>query len=74
MGEEGRPGVVVNLAVGERERRVPGKFARALEIVMHDVEPRAGKLVILECGDGRTESGKNGVENTDYDADVGIDR
>ena len=47
-GRGGRPGVVLNMAVGPKEENVPKKFASALNIEMHGVEPRNGKLVILE--------------------------
>jgi superfamily II DNA/RNA helicase len=47
-GRGGRPGVVVNIAVGSKEKNVPLKFANALDIEMHLVEPRGGKLVVLE--------------------------
>jgi Superfamily II DNA and RNA helicases len=47
-GRGGRPGVVVNIAVGSKEKNVPLKFANALDIEMYSVEPRGGKLVILE--------------------------
>ena len=53
-GRGGRPGVVVNIAAGPKEKRVPNKFASALGIEMNCVEPRAGKLVILEEGDEGT--------------------
>ena len=39
---------MVNLAVGSREKNVPMKFANALDIDMHLIEPQAGKLAILE--------------------------
>ena len=47
-GRGGRPGVVVNIAAGPKEKKVPKKFARALGIEMNTVEPRAGKLVIVQ--------------------------
>lgn len=47
-GRGGRPGVVVNIAAGPKEKRVPKKFASALGIEMNNVEPRASKLVILD--------------------------
>ena len=47
-GRGGRPGVVVNIAAGPKEKRVPMKFASALGIEMNKVEPRASKLVILD--------------------------
>jgi superfamily II DNA/RNA helicase len=47
-GRGGRAGVVVNITVGKRERGVPNKFAKALNIEMFETEPQAGKLVIVE--------------------------
>jgi len=47
-GRGGRSGVVVNIAAGPKEKKVPKKFARALGIEMSTVEPRAGRLVILQ--------------------------
>ena len=47
-GRGGRPGVVVNIASGPREGRVPYRMAAALGIDMREVEPRAGRLVVLE--------------------------
>lgn len=56
-GRGGRPGVVVNIAAGPKEKRVPNKFASALGIEMNKVEPRASKLVILdEETEGTNES------------------
>lgn len=50
----GRPGVVINIAVGSREKNVPLKFAKALDIQMHTTELQNGKLVVVE--DKRKES------------------
>jgi len=47
-GRGGRPGVVINMTVGPMEKGVPKKFADALNIKMYTVEPRSGKLAILE--------------------------
>ena len=47
-GRGGRQGVVINFTVGPMERGVPKKFADALNIKMYSIEPRAGKLAILE--------------------------
>ena len=47
-GRGGRPGVVINLTTSPQERTVPQKFADRLGIEMHTVEPRAGKLHIVE--------------------------
>jgi superfamily II DNA/RNA helicase len=44
----GRPGVVINIAVGSREKNVPLKFAKALDIQMHTTELQNGKLVVVE--------------------------
>lgn len=47
-GRGGRPGVVINLTTSPQERNVPNRFADALGIEMHPVEPREGKLVLLD--------------------------
>ena len=47
-GRGGRPGVVINLTTSPQERNVPQRFADALDIEMHPVEPREGKLVLLD--------------------------
>jgi ATP-dependent RNA helicase DeaD len=44
----GRPGIVINIAVGAREKNVPLKFAKALDIQMHITELQSGKLVVVE--------------------------
>lgn len=44
----GRPGIVINIAVGSREKNVPLKFAKALDIQMHTTELQNGKLVVVE--------------------------
>ena len=44
----GRPGVVLNFTTNNKERNVPkNKFAEKLGIKMYTVEPRRGKLAIL---------------------------
>ena len=47
-GRGGRPGVVINLTTSPRERNVPKRFAKSLGVDIHTVEPRAGKLVLLD--------------------------
>lgn len=47
-GRGGRPGVVINLTTSPKARKVPFQFAATLGIDMHTVEPREGKLVILD--------------------------
>ena len=47
-GRGGRPGVVINITTNPKERNVPERFANSLGIEMHDVEPRGGKLLMLE--------------------------
>jgi len=47
-GRGGRPGVVINLTTSPQERNVPQKFADQLGVQMHVVEPRSGKLNIID--------------------------
>ena len=47
-GRGGRPGVVINITTDPKERGVPQKFADKLGIEMHAVEPRNGKLNIVD--------------------------
>ena len=47
-GRGGRPGVVINLTTSPQERNVPQKFADRLGIEMFSVEPRNGRLNIVE--------------------------
>lgn len=47
-GRGGRPGVVINMTTDRKERMVPQKFADRLGIEMHTIEPRSGKLVLVE--------------------------
>jgi ATP-dependent RNA helicase DeaD len=47
-GRGGRPGVVINMTTNAKERNVPQRFATSLGVEMHSVEPRAGKLVLLQ--------------------------
>lgn len=49
-GRGGRPGVVINITTSPQERNVPQRFADSLGIEMHNVEPRQGKLVMVEEG------------------------
>lgn len=48
-GRGGRPGVVINMTTNPQERRVPQKFADSLSIQMHSVEPRNGKLSMVDA-------------------------
>lgn len=48
VGRGGRPGVVINITTQPKERNVPQRFADSLGITMHNVEPRSGKLSIIE--------------------------
>lgn len=48
-GRGGRPGVVVNITTEPKQRNVPKKFADKLGVDMFAVEPRAGKLLVLEA-------------------------
>ena len=47
-GRGGRPGVVINFTTSPQERNVPHRFARSLGIEMHTVEPRSGKLIVVD--------------------------
>jgi superfamily II DNA/RNA helicase len=47
-GRGGRPGVVINMTTNPQERKVPRKFADSLSIEMWSVEPRNGKLAIVD--------------------------
>ena len=47
-GRGGRPGVVINITTGPKERNVPRKFADKLGINLYTVEPRNGKLNIVD--------------------------
>jgi ATP-dependent RNA helicase DeaD len=47
-GRGGRPGIVINMTTSPKERNVPKRFANSLGVELHDVEPRAGQLVLLE--------------------------
>jgi len=51
VGRNGKFGVVVNLTKGEKERKVPFKFANVLGMDMWSVEPRGGKMVIVNDDD-----------------------
>jgi len=48
-GRRGRPGVVINLTSKAKERSVPFKFADRLDVDMHTVVPRDGKLIVVEA-------------------------
>ena len=47
-GRGGRPGVVINITTSPKERKVPQRFADWLGIDMHPIEPRSGKLIMLD--------------------------
>jgi superfamily II DNA/RNA helicase len=47
-GRGGRPGVVINITTNAKERNVPKKFSDQLGVDMFTVEPRGGKLTILD--------------------------
>jgi ATP-dependent RNA helicase DeaD len=47
-GRGGRPGVVINISTNPQERSVPLRFADRLGITMLAVEPRNGKLIIVD--------------------------
>ena len=47
-GRGGRPGVVINMTTGPKERRVPLRFSDTLGIEMYTVEPRKGKLILVD--------------------------
>ena len=47
-GRGGRPGVVINITTSPKERNVPQRFATSLGIEMHTVEPRQGRLVLVD--------------------------
>jgi superfamily II DNA/RNA helicase len=47
-GRGGRPGVVINITTSPKERNVPQRFADSLGIEMHSVEPREGKLMMVD--------------------------
>ena len=47
-GRGNRPGVVVNITTDPRERNVPLRFAQALDVKMHAVEPRKGLLKFVD--------------------------
>jgi len=54
-GRGGRPGVVINLTTSSVDRNVPNRFAEELGIVMHMVEPRNGKLNIVQSSQSVTK-------------------
>jgi ATP-dependent RNA helicase DeaD len=47
-GRGGRPGVVINITTGPKERNVPRKFSDKLGVNMFTVEPRAGKMIVVD--------------------------
>merc|ERR1711865_1311314 len=47
-GRGGRPGVVINITISNKERNVPKRFTETLGVELFTVEPRGGKLVIVE--------------------------
>jgi len=47
-GRGGRPGVVINLTTSPQERHVPKKLSDQLGIEMYTVEPRNGRLNIVD--------------------------
>jgi superfamily II DNA/RNA helicase len=47
-GRGGRPGVVINMTTSPKERNVPKRFGESLGIDMHTVEPRQGKLIMVD--------------------------
>ena len=47
-GRGGRAGVVINITTGPKERSVPQKFSDKLGVEMFTVEPRSGRLAIVD--------------------------
>lgn len=47
-GRGGRPGIVINITTQPKERNVPRRFAHDLGVEMHAVEPRGGKLLMVD--------------------------
>jgi superfamily II DNA/RNA helicase len=47
-GRGGRPGVVINITTSPKERNVPKRFANLLGIDMYSVEPRSGRLMMID--------------------------
>lgn len=47
-GRGGRPGVVINITTQPKERNVPQRFANELGVEMHSIEPRGGKLLMVD--------------------------
>jgi superfamily II DNA/RNA helicase len=47
-GRGGRPGVVINLTTSPKEKNVPKRFASQLGVDLYTVEPRNGKLLIMD--------------------------
>ena len=49
-GRGGRPGVVINITTGPKERNVPQRFADNLGVKMHTVEVKNGRLNLVDPG------------------------
>jgi ATP-dependent RNA helicase DeaD len=49
-GRGGRPGVVINITTGPKERNVPKKFSDKLGVEMFAVEPKGARLTIVDSG------------------------
>jgi len=47
-GRGGRPGVVINITISNKERNVPKKFTETLGVELFTVEPKGGKLIIVD--------------------------
>ena len=47
-GRGGRPGVVINITTSNVERNVPKRFTDTLGVELFTVEPRAGKLIMVD--------------------------
>jgi superfamily II DNA/RNA helicase len=47
-GRGGRPGVVINFTTQPKERNVPRRFADDLGVEMFTIEPRGGKLLMID--------------------------
>ena len=47
-GRGGRPGVVINITTGPKERNIPKRFADSLGVDMHTVEVRNAKLNLVD--------------------------
>lgn len=47
-GRGGRPGIVINMTTCPKERKVPQRFSDTLGIDLYTVEPRNGKLLLVD--------------------------